>query len=231
MTDKIEIQNTEDWNSLLEQATNGDSNAQNAVAAYYENGLVIHNDVVVEIDKQLAFNWVKRSYENGDMHGIEMYANYLCDGDYKYCEKDIDLAMLLYTKAMNSGSASAAYNLGLEYRSQQNFEYAFELYSKANRSHYFSKELTIGLCYYYGIGIEKDKLKALEFFYLVSKGYNTEYEINEANFMIGKIYLEGEVVERSLEKARFYLELADSDGDHRSAQELLLVIGRQKFII
>ena len=44
--------------------------------------------------------------------------------------------------------------------------------------------------------------------------------------MIGKIYLEGEVVEKNIDKARYYLELADEDGDHRSAQEILIIIGR-----
>jgi hypothetical protein len=48
--------------------------------------------------------------------------------------------------------------------------------------------------------------------------------------MIGKIYLEGEIVERSIETAKYYLELADNDGDHRSAQDLLLIIGRREII-
>ena len=46
--------------------------------------------------------------------------------------------------------------------------------------------------------------------------------------MIGKIYLEGEIIEQSLEKARQYLELANKDGDHRSAQEILNIIGKEK---
>ncbi|TFF37952.1 tetratricopeptide repeat protein [Mucilaginibacter psychrotolerans] len=225
MTDRIEIKNIDDWNSLLAKAENGDSEAQNEVSSYYEDGLTINDAIIVKIDKQLAFNWTKKSYQSGDIQGIERYANYLCDGEYKYCEKDVNLAMQLYEKAMDAGSGTAAYNLGLEYRNKQNFGKAFELYSKGNQS-----ELTIGLCYYYGIGIEKDKVKALEFFNAVNKGYNTEYDINEANFLIGKMYLEGDVVERSIEKARYYLELADNDGDHRSAQELLIVIGRRKMI-
>jgi len=224
MTDRIQIKNVYDWNSLLVKAENGDSNAQNEVASYYENGLIVDNAVIVEIDKQLAFDWTQKSYESGDIEGIESYANYLSDEKYKYCEKNVDLAMQLYERAMNAGSSSAAHNLGIEYRNKQNFGRAFELYSKAN------DELTIGLCYYYGIGIEKNKVKALEIFNVINKGCNTGYEINEANFMIGKIYLEGEVVERSIEKARYFLELADNDGDHRSAQEILIVIGRQKMI-
>ncbi|MBK9508458.1 MAG: SEL1-like repeat protein [Cytophagaceae bacterium] len=51
-------------------------------------------------------------------------------------------------------------------------------------------------------------------------------ELDEANYMLGKIYLEGEVIEKNIEKARFHFELADKDNDHSSAQEILLIIGR-----
>ena len=73
-------------------------------------------------------------------------------------------------------------------------------------------------------------MKASDIFKSVNNDVNSQYEIDEANYYIGKIYLEGEIVEQSIEKAGYYLELADSDGDHRSAQELLLIIGRSKFI-
>ena len=43
--------------------------------------------------------------------------------------------------------------------------------------------------------------------------------------MIGKIYLEGEVVGKDIAKARFHLELVDKDGDHRSAPRTLIIEG------
>ena len=73
-------------------------------------------------------------------------------------------------------------------------------------------------------------MKALEIFKKIEIGKNCEYEVDEANYLIGRIYLEGEVVEQSIETARHYLELADKDGDHRSAQEVLTIIGRKKMI-
>lgn len=54
--------------------------------------------------------------------------------------------------------------------------------------------------------------------------------MDEANYLIGRIYLEGEVVKQDLSKARLFLELADQDGDHRSAQELLILIGRSDLL-
>lgn len=230
MTKNFKISNIEDWNSLLEDAENGNSDAMNEVALYYRDGLTLNYIEVIKPDHKQALEWTKKSYESGNIEGIVNYADYLSDGDYLYCEKNIDLAMKLYEEAIEKGSTTAIHNLALEFRNKQNFQKAFELYQKANRSNEFYPELTIGLCYYYGIGVVKDMFKAFEIFKTIEKGKHNDYEVDEANYLIGKIYLEGEIVEQSIEKARYYLELADADGDHRSAQELLILIGRTKFI-
>jgi TPR repeat protein len=230
MTETFEITTIDDWNSLLKIAESGNSKAMHEVVFWYDNGLTINDIEIVQVQPKLAFEWTKKSYENGNLEGIIKYADYLSDGAYIYCEKNIELAMQLYEKAMNQGSLTASHSLGIEYRNKQDYSKAFQLYLKSNRSDAFFPELSIGQCYYYGIGVQKDKLKALEIFKRINPEFNSGYEIDEANYLIGLIYLEGEVVEQSIETARHYLELADKDGDHRSAQELLLVIGRKKFI-
>jgi uncharacterized protein len=230
MTETFHITNIEDWTSLLEKAENGDSDAMNEVAFWYENGLTTDGVEIVQAQPQVAFEWTKKSYDSGNLSGAEKYAGYLSDGEYLYCEKNIELAMELYEKAMNEGSVTATYSLGIEYRNKLNFEKAFELYQKSSASAEFFPDLTIGLCYYYGIGTPKDKQKALNIFESIEPGKHSGYEVDEANYLIGKIYLEGEFVEQSIDKARHYLELADTDGDHRSAQELLALIGRKKMI-
>lgn len=230
MKKDITILNNNDWQILLKKAEQGNSKAMNEVAFNYEHGLTADGIVIVEKNTQLAFDWTKKSYETGDLDGMINYANYLSDGKYLFCEKNIQLAMKLYEKAMHLGSSVAAYSLGIEYRNQHNFEKAFELYSKSNKNSGDIPDLTIGLCYYYGIGIEKNKLQALKIFESINLNVNTPYEVDEANYLLGKLYLEGEIVEQSIDKARYYLELADKDGDHNSAQELLFVIGRSPFI-
>jgi len=209
MKDTLEVKNVDDWNSLLQNAKNGDIEAMNEVASMYRDGLTIDNIEIIRLDPQEEFNWTKKSYESGDPLGAELYADYLSDGEYKYCEKNIDLAIQLYEKAMNAGSGRAAYNMGLEYRNKGNFEKAFELYSKANNSGSYYNGLIIGQCYYYGIGVKKDKRKALKLFKSIDKDKCSQYEIDEVNYLNGKMYLEGEVIEQSLEKARYYLELAN----------------------
>jgi hypothetical protein len=222
----MDITTTEKWNDLLKKAELGDTSVQFEVATIYENGLNIDNLEIVKKDIQSAFSWTKKAYENGHKEAKISYANYLTDRNNPLGVLDIELGMKLYEEEMNNGDNYATYCLGLEYRNRQEFEKAFDHYEKSNRNEEFFQELTIGMCYYYGVGVTKDKLRALEIFKSIALPNVTPYEVDEANYMIGKIYLEGEVVKKDIDKARFHLELADKDGDHRSAQEILIIIGR-----
>ena len=224
----MEINSREEWEELLRKAEANDVDAQNEAAFIYEHGLAINGLQIVDVDKTSARFWIKKAYENGSVDAMTNLAHYLTDRDSK--DRDIELGMSLYETAMNLGDDYAAYCLGLEYRNKQNFEKAFELYNKAHRKEDFYKELTIAMCYYHGVGVNQDRQKAFEIFKSLKFPDMSQYEVDEANYMIGRIYLEGEVVEKDLDKAREYLELADSDGDHRSAQEILYIIGRRKLI-
>lgn len=226
MSKNFEIKNLDDWNTLLKNAENGNSNAMNEVAFWYKNGLKLNDIEIVQVQPQLAFEWTKKAFENGNREAKIDYAHYLTDRNNPFGVLDIELGVKLYKEEMNYGDNYATYCLGLEYRNRQEFEKAFNYYEKAHRNEEFFQELTIGMCYYYGVGVTKNKLKALEIFESISLPNVTPYEVDEANYMIGKIYLEGEVVEKNIDKARYYLELADKDGDHRSAQEILIIIGR-----
>jgi uncharacterized protein len=226
----VEIKTINEWHNLLLQAENGDTHAMNEVAFVFREGLKIDNAEIVQIDNKQAFNWTKKAYENGDFEAMEKYADYLTERENGVCKVDVELGMKLYQKCIDNGSKNATFSLGLEYRNKQQFEKAFELYEQSQQSEGFYSELTLGLCYYYGIGVKKNKLKSLELFLEINSENNSQYEIDEANYLIGEIYLQGEVVEQDIDKARYYLELADKDGDHRSAQELLIVIGRTKNI-
>ena len=226
----MEIKSLSDWNSLLKLAQDGVAKAQIEVAFYYREGLKIDDFELVEIDKQAAFQWIKLAYESGDFEAMEEYADYLTDRENGVCEIDIELGMKLYEKCIENGSSRASYNLGLEYRNKEQFKKAFEFYEKAHQSEEFYQVLTIGLCYYYGVGVNKDKFRALNIFKSIDFPNVSAYEKDEANYLIGKIYLDGEAVTQDLQKARHYLELADTDGDQRSAQELLIIIGRTKLL-
>ena len=226
----MEIKSLNDWNILLLQAENGEVEAMNDVAMHLRDGLSINNIEIVQVDKMQSFNWTKKAYEQGDFYAMEAYADYLTEKENGVCEVNFELGKELYEKCIINGSSRAMFNLGLTYRNKQQFDKAFKCYEIAHRSEEFYKELTIGLCYYYGLGVIKDKLKALKIFEIIDFPNVCAYEMDETNYLIGKIYLEGEVVEQDIQKARYYLELANCDDDHRSAQELLIIIGRSKLL-
>lgn len=218
-----ELKTQKNWQQLLRKAEAGNANAQLEVAFQYGSGIIINGEAISECNEKLEYEWTKRAYENGCAEAAEFYANHLINGIY--CAKDEVLAIELYKKAIKAGSLSAAHNLGTVYRDKGKFKKAFTLYCKAHTQTYAC--INVGMCYYYGIGVLKNRKKAFHFFkeLLASDRIINGYETNEANYMIGKMYLEGEAVKRSVVKARHYLLLANEDGDHRSAEEILWIIG------
>lgn len=214
----VEINTIDDWGTLLSEAENGSNIAQLDVAMHYENG-----NNFVSINTTEAFKWTKIAYENGNKSAIVRYADYLSTGEN--CNKNLELVIQLYEKGIEFGFSEAAFNLGIEYRNRQDFESAFKYYQTANELSAGSYKFDIAKCYYYGIGIEKDKNKALEILKNINFPESNQYEVDEANYMLGLLYLDGEIVKKSLKNARRYLELANADQDHRSAKELLMIIG------
>lgn len=178
----------------------------------------------------MTFEEVKKEYENGNKNFIEEYAIFLRDGDS--CERNIELSIKLFEEAINNNSTTiSTVSLGFIQRDKQNFEKAFEYYCKAESlDDTFHPEI-IANCYYYGIGIKQNKAKALEILKQINQSNSSKKTVQNANYMIGKIYLEGEIVDKSIEKARHYFELANSDNNHEGSQELLLIIGRNKDLI
>lgn len=219
------IRTPEDWKILLAVAEKNDASAQLEVAMLYESGIEIDGNKLVEINETLAYYWIKKAYENGNTDALVHYADYLSLD--KSCEKNLDLAIKLYEKGIDLGKPEAAFNLGIEYRNKQDFRTAFSYYSKSNSLSSNYANFTIAKCYYYGIGTEKNKLKALSILENIKFPESYGYEVDEANYMIGLLYLEGEVIEQSFDTARRYFELANIDEDHQSAKEILDILGRR----
>lgn len=212
------------WNNLLNEAENGNDVLQNEVALNYENGIEYKGIEILARDMIQAFRWTKISYENGNKEALVRYADYLSSGEN--CEKNTELAIKIYEEGVKLGISRAAFNLGVEYKNMQDYNNAFKHYKIAGELTNGYGEFTVAICYYYGIGTEINLIKASELLKKVKFPESFQYEVDEANYILGMLYLKGEVVEKSIERARYYLELADFDKDHRSAQELLLIIGR-----
>ncbi len=217
----------EDWIRLLKLAEAGDGMAQYDVALHYDSGLVVKGTEVVKENQSLAFKWYYSAYKHGNISAITRIADFLIEG--VHCEQNIVLAIELYQKGIDNGHGIAAINLATFYRDKQDYKKALELYKLAQDLDN-SDSLSLALCYYFGIGTDKDGKIAFEIFTKISNGKsksgNYQYDIDEANYFLGRIYLDGEIVEKSISKARAFLHLANTDNDHRSANELLLIIGK-----
>ena len=215
-----------DWIQLLELADKGDNVAQYEVACYFDFGLVVKDTKIVEENHAMAFKWYHKTYENGNTNAMIRLADFLSEGIY--CKQDLEFAIELYKKGIDNGHGLAANNLATLYRDQQDYKKAFELYQVAQRLDN-SCSLSLAICYYFGIGTEKNISMSFELFNNISNDIptaaNCQYDIDEANYFLAKIYLDGDIVEKSIDKARIFLKLANTDDDHRSAQNLLVLIG------
>lgn len=219
----------EDWTCLLSLAETGDPIAQYHVASNYDFGLIVMDTQIVEENQSMAFKWYNKAYKNGNNDAIIRLADFLSEGIH--CKQNIALAIELYQKEIDNGVGLAANNLAIVYRDLQEYKKAFESYKIAQDLDKISS-LQLALCYHFGIGTEKDVKRSFEIFNDIanetSEHINNQYEIDEANYFLGEIYLDGDIVEKSMTKARKYLHLANADNDHRSAQELLVLIGKER---
>lgn len=225
MTTKINT--NEDWNHLLELAESDNNMAQYEVAVIYDSGLVIEGVEIVEESESEAFKWYYKAYQNGNIDVITRIADFFSQGIH--CEQNLDLAIELYQKEIDKGYGLAANNLATVYRDLKDYKKAFEFYKIAQDLDN-SDSLPLALCYYFGIGTEKNLKTSLEILLKISEDKsqsgNHQYAIDEANYFLGRIYFDGEIVEKSIIKARAFLEIANADNDHRSAQELLYIVGK-----
>jgi TPR repeat protein len=223
------ISDKKSFDKLLTKAKSGDANAQFNVADIYSDGLKSKsNKIIVKQNHTLAYNWTEKAAANGDISALNNLGNFLCDG--LGCKKDINKAIEIYKQAISKGDSSSANNLATIYRDKGDYKTAFQYHLLAEKIAKINYSFVVGLCYYTGLGVSIDKAKACKIFLKVSadkQNYQSQYERDEANYYLGLSYLTGDGVKKSLATARKYLKLADKDNDHRSSEELLIILGRQ----
>ncbi len=219
--------------SLINRAISNDAKAQQELAFWYEEGLSDPNGVsILTLDMEQSTIWYKKAAKNGDLNAITRLGDFYSEGIG--CNQNMQKAIEYYDKAIKKGYSPAANNLATIYRDLKDYEKAFIYYEKAQQLLSAEcgktvKTLNVALCYLYGLGIDKDVSKAIDIFEFISNNHNEgnfDYEVNEANFLLGQIYLSGKHVVKDIDIARKYLLLADIDKDHLLAQELLIIIGR-----
>uniref|UniRef100_UPI00404A34FF tetratricopeptide repeat protein n=1 Tax=Flavobacterium sp. TaxID=239 RepID=UPI00404A34FF len=221
------IKNIEDWKKLLKQKNSDNGNLLYEIANYFDDGLEIDGNIIVEENKKEAFELYEKASKNGSIESKIRLADFYSEG--VICEKNIDLAIDLYSSCIELGFGMAAHNLATVYRDLGNYSKAFQLY-KTSQNLDKTNSIELAYCYYFGIGTDINKMQAFDIFEKIanddSVNSNCEYEVEDANYYLGLYYLEGIFVDKSINRARELFERANIDNDHRNANEILLLIGR-----
>jgi TPR repeat protein len=165
-----------------------------------------------ERDQALAFSYFMRCAEQGDAGGQAAAAGMLLKGEG--CEKDVGKAVELYELAAKQGSVRALNGLGYAYffggSLESNHTRAFELFDEAARMETDGDSLfNAAHCLQNGLGVRKDSTAASAYY----KKAAEKFGHFDAAFSLGKMYYEGEAVERSVELALRYLMPAAKAGN------------------
>ncbi len=221
------IHTKKQWANLLKNIDSADNDTLFDIACHLEFGLIVDGKVIVKENPKKAFKIYEQAYKNGDLNAMIRMADYYSEG--KFCKINLDFAIQLYNKGIEMGSGMAANNLATVYRDIGDLTKSFELYQVAQDLNK-SDSLELAYCYYYGIGTENNRLLAFEILERIAEDSSiydySEIDVEHANLLLGIIYLEGQIVEKSIEKARECLERANIENDNPFANDLLLMIGK-----
>ena len=183
-------------NYILEQANEGDSDAEFQLGKCYEEGLGdVHKDYAT------AVQWYMKSAKKGNADAQNKI------GIYYFGKKDYKEALKWYESSAKGGNAKARYNMGMMFMSKeygmQDEQRGLNCYSLAAEAGLAEAQFELGLCYFYGIGTIKYSTKAAMWFERAARqGYD------EAQYMLGHCYLAGDGVEKNNAKAFNYFKQA-----------------------
>lgn len=140
----------------MADAENGDMVAQ------YQLGMCYWAGKGVKKDKKAAFEWIKKSAEQGyDLAQNDMGAIY--SKGMKGVKKDLSVAVHWFSLAADQGNALAQNNLGLFYSMgkgvQRDYAKAAELFALAADQGHADAMNNLGTLYYNGLGVMQDKEK------------------------------------------------------------------------
>ena len=228
------VKNKKEWNSLLSKARKGDPEAQWEAGYYYEEGLITNRGtVIIEPQPKRALHWYTLSAQQNLASSQIALGNLLSTGDG--IKRDIEGAIYWTKQAIKQGSSSAAHNLGTIYRDLNKPTLSFNWYLRAVEMGDLDSLFQVGLCHLFGYGTKTDYSAAHNCFEQILKGKAVnicERTIENASYWSGIIDLLGiGDSKRSVKKARRLLEDANKDGDHEQANEILNLIGKNKYLV
>ena len=210
-----------EWEILLQKAEDGDPEAQWEVADRYHDGCKDENgSILVEASSEKAVEWFRKAADAGYVSAQNNLGIMLGDGDG--VEKNPDFALYWLKKSYRAGDQNAAQNIAITYRENGKFKRAIHWFIKLASTGDEDAILQLGIHYFWGKGLRRDYLKAIDCFQKAIKGKNIcEASRDNAYFYLAIAYLEGKGLPKSIPTARKLLKRANKDNDHPAAREFL----------
>ena len=201
----------EEINNLQEQAERGSQTAQYQLAAMYNHGMGVKQDVSV------ALKWFGRAAEQGYAPAQSELGGMYYSG--KGVVQDFSLALDWFGRAAKQGYIMAQHNLGVLYDKSegvvQDFSLALLWYHRAAGQGYAPSQNSLGVMYGNDKGVVQDFSLALDWFGRAAKqGYVP------AQYNLGMMYYYGKGVEEDVSLAMEWFLVAAMQG-HKPAQYML----------
>jgi|GEM_PF-2197096 len=173
----------------------------------------------------LSKKYYQAAAENGSAAAMLAIAHCYRTATFPFYTK----AMFWYKKASEKGSAAAKFYIGEMYENgegiEQDFKQAVNWYEEAGKCPFIEADnqensrgrnwnnigfYNAGKIYYKGEeGVERDQVKALEYF---QKAADNNAEDYEPYYYLGIEYLKGNIIDQDYEKALRYFEIAVKNG-------------------
>ena len=179
----------------------------------YEKGLGVSTK-----NYDLAIEWYERAAKHNIGGALYNLGNIYTKEEYGKLDKK--KGFYYYKKAAENNYTKCFWAVGSAYLNgrgvKKNYKKAVDWFIKSidNNGHPAAYWL-LGYCYSNGYGVSKDKPRAIELYKKAS-----EFNIKEAQYNLGLLYLYGNGVTQNHEIAKWYLRLAVKNGD-RQAKKLL----------
>jgi len=202
--------------TLRKSAYYGNNEAQYELAQFLET---TSNILETNYNKK-SFYWYQKSCNNGNADACLLLSDYYVNGKVVSKNKTKELSLML--KAYNLNCNIAAFNIAIFYKRYKEYNKSIEWLKKYLELAPSDGDAIFELStfYYEGLGTKKHFKKSYELMLDAMKSnYITQYCKEEIFFRIAKMYFYGIFFEKSLEKAKYLLEKANTNNDHENVYE------------
>jgi TPR repeat protein len=203
------------WQTLfkekLQEAKQGNSNAQFDVASMYQNGRGVEPD----LDK--AIEWYKKSAEQDNTQAVSRL---------KLLEANKERFRKILAKA-DTGNAESQYKLGKMYTEgvgvSTDYALATKTFESAAKQGHAKAEYNLGLNYYEGTGVERNRKTAYKWFKAAA-----EQNHPAAQYYLGKMYASGSGVKQNYSTSLEWFGKAVEGGFNQARAEMIDVSEKMK---